>query len=255
MSNLIETSIQDQFLLVKLNRPEKRNALNDELVLAIEAIFTNPSPEVKCAIIYGEGQHFSAGLDLSALRERNAVEGLHHSRMWHKALDKVQFGKIPVIAVLHGACVGGGLELASACHIRVAEKSTFYALPEGQRGIFVGGGASVRLPKLIGMARMTDMMMTGRVYYAEEGERVGFAQYLVEENEGVKKALELAKRIASNAPMTNYALMHVLPRIVDAPQEQGLLMESLTAAIAQDAPEAKKALNEFLEGKAKKVGQ
>jgi enoyl-CoA hydratase/carnithine racemase len=92
----------------------------------------------------------------------------------------VEQGRVPVVAALHGAVVGGGLELASACHIRVADASTFYALPEGTRGIFVGGGGSVRVPKLIGAARMTDMMLTGRVYDATEGERVGFAQYLVE---------------------------------------------------------------------------
>jgi (methylthio)acryloyl-CoA hydratase len=244
---------EDNVLFVCLNRPEKRNAFNDELILGIEKIFSNIPEGVKCAVIYGIGKHFSAGLDLSELSERDAVQGLHHSRMWHRVLDKVQFGTVPVVAVLHGAVVGGGLELAAACHIRVAEQSTFYALPEGQRGIFVGGGASVRIPKLIGMARMTDMMMTGRVYKAEEGERIGIAQYLVAEGEGLEKGKELAQKIGSNAGMTNYALMHILPRIVDSPQDQGLLMESLTAAIAQNAPEAKERLRDFLEGKAKKV--
>ena len=167
---------------------------------------------IKCAVIYGAGKHFSAGLDLSELKERDVVEGIFHSRMWHQALDKVQFGKVPVIAVLHGAVVGGGLELAGAAHIRVAETSAFYALPEGQRGIFVGGGASVRLPKLIGMARMQDMMFTGRVYTAEEGYTIGLSQYLVEEGQGFEKAMELARKISSNAAMTNYALMHVLPK-------------------------------------------
>ena len=88
--------------------------------------------------------------------------------MWHRAFDHLQFGRVPVVAVLHGAVVGGGLELACAAHVRVAETSTFYALPEGQRGIFVGGGASVRVPRLIGAHRMADMMLTGRVYSAEE---------------------------------------------------------------------------------------
>ncbi len=251
----IITEVKDNILFVKLNRPEKRNAINDETILALENAFINIPTGVKCAIIYGEGKHFSAGLDLSTLKERNASEGVFHSRMWHRCLDKVQFGTVPVVAVLHGACVGGGLELASACHIRVAEKSTFYALPEGQRGIFVGGGASVRVPKLIGMARMTDMMLTGRVYSATEGEQIGLSQYLAEDGAGLEKAIELAKKISGNAGMTNYALMHVLPRIVDAGQDGGLMMESLMAAIAQDAPEAKSRLTDFLEGRAKKVGE
>lgn len=255
LPDTLQTEIRDTILLVKLNRPEKRNAFNDELILGIEQVFANVPAGIGCAIIYGEGNHFSAGLDLSALTERDAVQGLHHSRMWHRALDRVQFGTVPVIGVLHGACVGGGLELASACHIRVAETSTFYALPEGQRGIFVGGGASVRVPKLIGLARMTDMMLTGRVYRADEGLTIGLSQYVVEEGKGLERALELAQKVASNAGMTNYALMHILPRIVDSGQDQGLMMESLTAAIAQNAPEAKARLQEFLDGKAKKVGE
>ncbi|MER0441495.1 crotonase/enoyl-CoA hydratase family protein [Emticicia sp. W12TSBA100-4] len=251
----LQLEIRDEILLVAVNRPEKRNAFNDDLVLGIEKVFENIPPQIRCVVIYGLGKHFSAGLDLSELRERDAVQGLYHSRMWHRALDKVQFGPVPVVAVLHGAVVGGGLELASACHIRVAETSTFYALPEGQRGIFVGGGASVRVPKLIGMARMMDMMFTGRVYNADEGERIGLAQYLVEEGQGLEKGIELAKKIASNAGMTNYALMHVLPKIVDSGQSEGLMMESLIAAISADAPEAKKRLTDFLEGRAKKVGE
>lgn len=149
--------------------------------------------------------------------------------------------------------MGGGLELASACHIRVADDSTFYALPEGSRGIFVGGGGSVRIPRLIGVARMTDMMMTGRVYNAVDGERVGFAQYLVPAGEAFAKALALAQRIATNAPLTNYALMHALPRIAEQPADQGFFTEAMMSAIAQSAPEAKQRLRDFLEGRAAKV--
>jgi (methylthio)acryloyl-CoA hydratase len=128
-------------------------------------------------------------------------------------------------------------------------------LPEGQRGIFVGGGASVRLPKLMGMARMADMMFTGRVITSGEGNTIGITQYLVEDGKGLEKGIELATKISGNAGMTNYALMHVLPRIVDASQDQALMMESLVAAIAQNTPEAKARLKQFLEGKAKKVGE
>jgi (methylthio)acryloyl-CoA hydratase len=249
----VHTEVRGEILLVRLNRPEKRNAMNDATVLAIDAIFSDIPAGIKCAVIYGEGKHFSAGLDLSELTERDTMQGVLHSRMWHRALDKVQFGTVPVVAVLHGACVGGGLELASACHIRVAEASAFYALPEGQRGIFVGGGASVRLPKLIGMARMADMMFTGRVITSEEGNTIGISQYLVEDGKGLEKGIELATKISGNAGITNYALMHVLPRIADASQDQALMMESLIAAIAQNAPEAKERMKQFLEGKAKKI--
>jgi enoyl-CoA hydratase/carnithine racemase len=135
----------------------------------------------------------------------------------------------------------------------VADESTFYALPEGSRGIFVGGGGSVRIPRLIGVARMTDMMLTGRVYGAQEGERAGFAQYLVPQGQALAKALEIAERIAQNAPLTNYALMHALPRIAEQPADQGFLTEALMSAIVQSAPEAKERVRAFLEGRAGKV--
>ncbi|CAN7696860.1 crotonase/enoyl-CoA hydratase family protein [Pseudorhodoferax sp. LjRoot39] len=246
---------QDSIAIVRLNRAAKRNALNDGLILALRDTFQNLPEGVGAVVIDGAGEHFCAGLDLSELKERDAGQGVLHSRMWHQALDCVQSGPVPVVAALHGAVVGGGLELASACHIRVADASTFYALPEGTRGIFVGGGGSVRIPKLIGVARMTDMMMTGRVYKAEEGERAGFAQYLVPQGQALDKAIELARRIATNAPLTNYALMHALPRIAEQPADHGLFTEALMAGIAQDAPAAKERVRAFLEGRAAKVSK
>ena len=252
-SNDLHLDIQDDIAIIRLARGANRNALSDGLILALRDAFEKLPSTVRAAVIDGEGPHFCAGLDLSELKERDAGQGLQHSRMWHAALELVQHGPVPVIAALHGAVVGGGLELASACHIRVADSTTFYALPEGSRGIFVGGGGSVRIPKLIGAARMTDMMMTGRVYNAEDGERAGFAQYLVAEGTAFDKALELARRVATNAPLTNYALMHALPRIAEQPADHGFFTEALMAGIAQAAPDAKERVRAFLDGKAAKV--
>lgn len=246
---------QQEVAVLHLARPAKRNALNDALVLALRETFQGLPEHARAAVVAGDGAHFCAGLDLGELQERDAGQGLRHSRQWHAALEQVQYGPVPVVAALHGAVVGGGLELASACHVRVADASTFYALPEGTRGIFVGGGGSVRIPRLIGVARMTDMMLTGRVYDAQEGERAGFAQYLVPEGQALDKALALALRIAQNAPLTNYALMHALPRIAEQAADHGFFTEALMAGIAQSAPEAKERVRAFLQGKAAKVGQ
>ena len=158
-----------------------------------------------------------------------------------------------MVAVLKGAVVGGGLELALAAHIRVAERTAYYALPEGQRGIFVGGGGAVRLPRLIGAARMADMMLTGRVYGAEEGQALGISHYLVDNGQGLAKGLELAGKIARNAPITNFAVIHALPRIAEANPREGFMMEALMAAVAQGSEEAKDRLRAFLEKRAKKV--
>ena len=243
----------DDVAVVRLSRPAKRNALNDALVLALRDVFATLPANARAAVLHGEGEHFCAGLDLSELQSRDAGEGMLHSRMWHQAFQQIQFGSVPVVAALHGAVVGGGLELAASCHIRVADDTTFYALPEGSRGIFVGGGGAVRIPKLIGVARMTDMMMTGRVYNAVDGERVGFAQYLVSAGTAFDKAMELANHIAGNAPLTNYALMHALPRIAEQAADHGFITESLMSSITQAAPEAKARVDAFLKGRAAKV--
>jgi (methylthio)acryloyl-CoA hydratase len=241
--------------VIRLARPAKRNALSDGLVVALRNRMETLPAEARAAVLCGEGEHFCAGLDLSEIKERDAGEGMHHSRSWHAALERVQYGPVPVVAALHGAVVGGGLELASACHIRVADDTAFYALPEGSRGIFVGGGGAVRIPRLIGTARMTDMMLTGRVYNAQDGERIGLAQYLVPAGQAFDKALALATRVAENAPLTNYALMHALPRIAEQPADQGFLTEALMSAIVQSAPEAKARVKDFLEGRAAKVSK
>src|SRR5580658_9673521 len=168
-SALLKIEMSGAVLTVGLNRPAKRNALNDGIILSIGDCFANLPDGIGAVVIHGIGEHFSSGLDLSELTEQDATAGLIHSQMWHRVFDRIQYSRVPVIAALRGAVIGGGLELACAAHIRVAEPSAYFALPEGQRGIFVGGGGSVRLPRLIGVARMTDMMLTGRVYSATEG--------------------------------------------------------------------------------------
>ncbi len=249
----LHCEMRDEVAVLSLRRAAKRNALDDLTVRGLRDFFEDPPEAARAVVLRGEGAHFSAGLDLSSLSERSTEAGISHSRAWHHAFARIEFGDLPVIAVLHGAVVGGGLELAASAHIRVAETSAFYALPEGSRGIYVGGGASVRLTRLIGVSRMMDMMLTGRTYGAEEGVALGFSQYLVGAGEGLDKAVALARRAAENPPMTNFAILHALPRIAEASPETGLLMEALMAAIAQGSDEAKRRLRDFLEGRAAKV--
>ena len=211
---------------LRLTRSEKRNALDDVTVLGLETFFTRLPKEIRAVVLTGEGQHFSAGLDLSEVAEDlDTLERVLHSRMWHRAFEAIQFGRVPVIAAMHGAVVGGGLELAASAHIRIADTSTYYGLPEGQRGIFLGGGGSVRIARLIGVARVQDMMLTGRTLNAEEGHQAGITQYLVEEGKGFEKAMEVAAKAASNTATTNFAVLHALPRIFESDPASGLLTE------------------------------
>ncbi|MDP3670447.1 MAG: crotonase/enoyl-CoA hydratase family protein [Telluria sp.] len=238
---------------VTICRAAKRNALSDALIVSLRNCFDNLPPEARAVVLSGDGSAFCAGLDLSEVRENNTTEGVLHSRMWHAAFERISFGPVPVVVLLHGAVVGGGLELASAAHIRVAEPSAFYALPEGSRGLFVGGGGSVRISRLIGVAAMTDLMLTGRVLSAQEGHQAGISHYLVGEGEGLAKAMALASKIASNAPMTNYGVMHVLPRIADQSIQDGMMTEALMAAVAASDPDTRGRLAAFLDAKTNKV--
>jgi (methylthio)acryloyl-CoA hydratase len=235
---------RDTIAILHLARPEKRNAIDDPTVFGIEDFFSALPDGIGAVVLAGDGDHFCAGLDLSELSSRNASEGVLHSRGWHRAFERIEFGKVPVV---------GGLEIAAACHLRVAERSAYYALPEGSRGIFVGGGASVRLTRLIGTSRIMDMMLTGRTYDAEEGQALGLSHYLVAPGGGLTKAIELARGIAGNAPMTNFAIMQVLPRIAESDPASGYITEALMAAIAQADDEAKARLRAFLEKRAPKT--
>ncbi|HUN93101.1 MAG TPA: crotonase/enoyl-CoA hydratase family protein [Burkholderiaceae bacterium] len=251
--DLLRVTRRGPVVHLRLDRPAKRNAINDALIAQIRTAFVNLPQDARAVVVSGEGEHFCAGLDLSELSERGVADGVLHSRAWHAAFDEVQFGRVPVVAVLHGAVVGGGLELAASAHIRIAERSAYYALPEGSRGIFVGGGGSVRIPQLIGVARMTDMMLTGRVLDASEGHQAGVSQYLVDVGTGLERAFEIAARMAGNAPLSNFAVMQALPRIASLPPSDGLFVEALMAGIAGGDEAAKLRLRAFLEGRAGKV--
>src|ERR1700749_1726990 len=147
---LLKVEKRGAVLTVGLNRPAKRKSLNDGIILEIGDCFAALPDDIGAVVIHGLGDHFSSGLDLSELTDHDATGGLIPSQMWHRVFDRIQYSRAPVIAALKGAVIGGGLELGCPRHIRVAEPSAYFALPEGQRGIFVGGGCSVRLPRLIG---------------------------------------------------------------------------------------------------------
>ncbi len=246
---LVKTAFADSIYTLTLNRPEKRNAVSDRLLAALEQALLATPDGTRVIILAGEGKHFCAGLDLSEHQHREPFGVMLHSRGWHRIFDRIQNGGIPVISALQGAVIGGGLELATATHVRVAEPSTIYQLPEGRHGIFVGGGASVRVAKIIGPGRMCEMMLTGRILDADEGQRLGLSHYVVATGESLNKAQELARRIAENAPMANWAMVTAIARIDNMATDDGLFVESLTAALTQTSPEVAARIGQFLNRK------
>lgn len=247
--------LQEGVAVIGLNRPEKRNAMSDAFIEELNAVITEAEAKARAAVIFGHGPHFSAGLDLAEHVKKSPMEGVHGSRRWHEVFGRIQFGRIPWFGALHGAVVGGGLELAASLHVRVADATAFFALPEGQRGIFVGGGGSVRVARLMGLARMTDLMLTGRSIDAKRAEEWNVVQYVVPEGTALAKATELAGKAASNAVISNYAIINALPRIQDMGSADGLFVESFIASFTATSPEAEERLNAFLEKRASKVAR
>ena len=248
---LVTHSAQGLVYTITLNRPAKRNAISDRLLEALEQAWEARPEAARVVILAGAGEHFCAGLDLSEHQHRDPFGVMLHSQGWHRLFGKIQMTGVPVVAVLQGAVIGGGLELAASTHVRVAEPSVMYQLPEGRHGIFVGGGASVRVSRVIGPSRMAEMMLTGRILNAEEGQAQGLSHYLVGAGEGMAKAQELAKRIAENAPMANYAMVTAIQRISNMSSDDGLYVESLTAAMTHTSPEVAARIGQFLSRKGK----
>jgi enoyl-CoA hydratase/carnithine racemase len=208
MTNSLKIEQHGTVTLVALNRPEKRNALDDETVSALSDFFAHPPKGTRVIVLHGIGEHFCARLDLvEKLRQkgRTSFDVVKASQRWHRAFEKIQFGECPVICAMHGGVIGGGMELAASTHVRIAEESTFFQLPEAQRGIFVGG-ATVRVARIIGPGRMIEMMLSGRRNDAEVGMSLGLAHYVVPDGQALAKATEIAAQIAQNAGTSNFEL-------------------------------------------------
>ncbi|WBU60192.1 crotonase/enoyl-CoA hydratase family protein [Paracoccus albus] len=234
---------------VTLNRPAKRNALNEATIDELIEIFrTLPRDNVRACVLRGAGDHFSAGLDLVEhhAADRSPSDFMRVCLHWHEAFNKMEYGGVPIIAALQGAVVGGGLELASAAHIRVIDDSTYFGLPEGQRGLFTGGGATIRVADLIGKSRMIDMMLTGRLYRGEEAVTVGLANYIAEDS--LAKAYDIARRCAENLPLTNFAICSAISHMQNMSPLDASYSESVIAGVVNTQPAARERLAAFRDG-------
>lgn len=243
----IDIETRGKIAILTLNRPEKRNALDEATIGEIDRFFDRPPTNVRAVVLRAEGPHFCAGLDLAEHYElnRTPVEFMRMCQAWHRAFDKMQFGSIPVIAALKGAVVGGGLELAAASHVRVAEKSTFFALPEGQRGVFTGGGATVRVARIMTPARMIDMMIAARTYDVQRGYDCGLAHEIAENGEGEARAIAIAEAAAEHYDVTNFGILTGISRINDMSTTDGLFAESLLAGMVMTNPDLRPSLEAF----------
>lgn len=254
--SLVSYALEGNIALIGLNRPDKRNAINDPLVDELRAAVLRAHEEADVAVLHGHGSNFCAGLDLAEAlaRATGQIKPARKRRRhnWHEVFDLIARGPIPFVAALHGAVVGGGLELAMAAHVRVADETVVCGLPEGQRGIFVGGGGTVRIQRVVGTTVMMDMMLTGRLLNAAESLQEHVVRYVVPAGQALDKARAIAERIGQNSLETNWMIINVLPRVQDLSHDDGLFLEQLNSARARP-PEAEARLREFVDGKARKL--
>ena len=246
----------DGLWLVTLNRPEKRNALDVATIEELIRFFSGARlAGVKAVVLAGAGDHFCAGLDLVEhwKADRSAEDFMHVCLRWHEAFNKMEYGGVPIIAALKGAVVGGGLELASAAHVRVIDPGTYFALPEGQRGIFTGGGATIRVSDMIGKYRMIDMVLTGRVYQGQEAVDLGLAQYIVEEGGSLDRALALGGKVAQNLPLTNFAICSAVSHMKNMSGLDAAYAEAFVGGIVNTQPDARARLEAFANKTADRV--
>jgi (methylthio)acryloyl-CoA hydratase len=241
--------------IVTLARENVRNAINEDMLQEIEDVFRKPPAGTRCFVLAAKGAHFCAGLDLREHyeKDRSPLEFMRVCQSWHRTFDLMQFSGIPVIAALQGAVVGGGLELAAATHVRIAEENTFFALPEGQRGIFTGGGATVRVARIVTPARMVDMMLSARTYDANRGLDLGLCHEVVPAGQGLAKAKALAAQVATHPPTTNFAIVTGIARINDMSTTDGLFAEGLLAMAVQTNPDIRERLEAFFSKKTKRL--
>lgn len=255
LKNIRLAADEDGVVDVTLARGEKRNALNAETIEELIEVFSRlPRLGARAVILSGDGDHFSAGLDLVEhhREDRRPEEFMHICLRWHEAFNKMEYGGVPVIAALKGAVVGGGLELASSAHIRVADQTTYFALPEGQRGLFTGGGATIRVADLVGKARMIDMMLTGRVYKGQEAVNVGLCQYLVA-GSSMEKARAVARAAAENPPLSNFAICSAISHMQNMSALDAAYAEAVVAGVVNTQPASKERLEAFANKTAARV--
>lgn len=224
--SVVEVEIRERIMLVTLNRPEKRNALDAACNAELLEAFTRfaDDPDLWLAIISGTGRDFCAGADVSS-PPRGRVAGRPGGITRDYECWK------PILAAVHGNVLGGGLELALCADLRVADESARFGAPEVRWGLMQGAGATQRLPRAVPFGVALEMLLTGDPIDAHRAERLGLVNRVVPEGEALDGALELAERILARAPLGVRRAKEAAYRGLDQTLEQGLRTEELLSRL------------------------
>lgn len=222
--------LRDKVAVIQLNRPEKLNALTCEMLERLAEVFLyikSQPPEIcRAAILMGAGTRaFSAGTDIAEIAPLDEEGAQRASERGQEVCNRIEHCGVPVIAAINGAALGGGLELALACHLRVASKTAQLGLPEVKLGVIPAYGGTQRLARAVGEARALELMLTGESVSAEEAQRIGLVNRVVEPERVLAEAKSLADEIARLAPLATRVCLAAVTRGLDLPLEEGLKLE------------------------------
>ena len=193
----IKLEIKGRVAVITMNRPEKRNALNSEIRQEVGNVLKriDSDENIRSAIITGAGEAFIAGADIQAMKNYTVEDAIESSRQGSKVFSYIEKMGIPVIAAINGWALGGGLELALACDIRICSENAQFGQPEIKIGILPGYGATIRLPRIIGIARAKEMIYFGEIITAKEAENNGLVTLVTSPTDLMEKAMELAQKL------------------------------------------------------------
>ena len=247
MTPLVETSIEDQVALCRLNRPEACNALSPELMadLAGQLARFDADTEVCCIVIAGSSEVFAAGADIAALAEPQFHEALFHPAaiFWRRLAET----RTPMVAAVSGFALGGGCELALICDLVIASETAEFGLPEVTLGIIPGGGGTQRIARAIGKQRAMELVLTGRRFDAREAERMGIVNQVTGKREWMDAALELAQRIARRPPLATKLAKQAVLAAEETSLSAGLDQERRLYELAMGTEDRVEGTRAFLE--------
>jgi enoyl-CoA hydratase len=246
-------SVENGIAAVVLNRPDARNAIDramiDDLHAALDDLAARD--DVSVLVLSGAGgKAFAAGADIGQLRERKSAEALQAINA--RLFQKLEEFPVPTIAAVTGWCLGGGCELAMACDLRVAGRSSKFGQPEVGLGILPAAGGTQRLPRLVGLGRAKEIVYTGRIVDAEEAARIGLVNHVVADGEVLARAQEIARQIAAQGRMAVRLAKVALNASSRTGQDAGFLVEQIAQAVLFDSAEKHERMTAFLEKKSKK---
>ena len=248
--SFIDFDQEDAVAIVQLNRPEKLNSLTREMILQLSDLFRDfaTDPSLRAVILTGAGEKaFCVGTDISELVEGDEVEALNISKRGQTLCDLIERCPVPVIAAINGLAVGGGCELALACHIRLATANARFSLPETRLGIMPGYGGTQRMPREVGMSRALEIMLGGWEVSSADAERFGLINRVMEPANLLTEAKSLAQDIAGLAPLAIRACLESVRVGLELPLDEGLAVEARLFAALFETADMREGTRAFLE--------